>query len=193
MALSGTIYTNYYNSHIRLKLSWTGTQSVANNSTTINWTLTSNGGSSGNWWMSGPITVKIGSKTVLNKTDRFKMYGGGAYKKTGSLTIAHKADGTQSVAMSIRAAIYSASVNCTGSATYTLNKIDRYALITAYSNFTDEQSPTITYTNPQGSEIVTDLKVRVTWNDGANYTSWYNINNWDGGDYTINLVPQTVS
>lgn len=187
MALSGTIYTNYYNSHIRLKLSWTGTQSVANNTTTIKWTLTSNGGSSGSYWMAGPVTVKIGSSTVLNKTDRFKMYGGGAYKKTGSITITHRADGTQSVSMSVKAAIYSASVNCTGSNTFTLNKIDRYALITAFGSFTDEGSPTITYTNPQGAELVTDLKVRVTWNNGANYTSWYEISNWDGGTYTINL------
>lgn len=187
MALSGTVTTNKYNSTIGLKLTWSGTQNVANNTTTISWTLKSNGGSSGSWWMSGPVTVKIGSKTVLNTTSRFKMYGGGAYKKTGSLTIAHKEDGSQSVAMSVRAAIYSSSVNCTGSNTFTLDKIDRYALITAYENFTDESSPTITYSNPQGAELVTDLKVRVTWNSGANYTSWYNISNWAGGDYTINF------
>lgn len=188
MALSGTIYTNYYNSHIRLKLSWTGTQSVANNTTTIKWTLTSNGGSSGSWWMSGPVTVKIGNSTVLNKTDRFKMYGGGAYKKTGSITISHRADGTQSVSMSVRAAIYSSSVNCTGSNTFTLNKIDRYALITAYESFTDESNPTISYTNPQGAELVTNLYVRITWNNGASYTNWYAINDWTGGTYTINLT-----
>lgn len=187
MALSGTVTTNKYSGDIGLKLTWTGTQSVANNSTTISWTLTSNGGSSGSWWMSGPITVKIGSKTVLNKTDRFKLYGGGAYKKTGSLTITHKEDGSQSVSMSIRAAIYSASVNCTGSNTFTLNKIDRYALITAFNSFTDEGNPTISYTNPQGPELVTDLKVRVTWNNGVGYTSWYNISDWTGGDYTIHF------
>ena len=187
MALSGTLYTNYYNSHIRLKLSWTGTQSVANNTTKISWTLTSNGGSSGSWWYAGPITVVIGGTTVLKKTDRFKLYGGGAYKKTGSITITHNNDGSKSVGMSVKAAIYSSSVNCTGSATYTLNKIDRYALITAFESFTDVQSPSITYINPQGAELVTDLKVRITWNSGANYTSWYDISNWAGGDYTINL------
>lgn len=188
MALSGTVTTNKYNSTIGLKLTWSGTQNVANNTTKISWTLTSNGGSSGSWWMSGPVTVKIGSSTVLNTTSRFKMYGGGAYKKTGSLTITHKEDGSQSVSMSVKAAIYSASVNCTGSNTFTLNKIDRYALITnAPTFFNDEQSPTITYSNPQGPELVTDLKVRITWNNGANYTSWYDIDDWSGSDYTINL------
>lgn len=187
MALSGTIYTNYYNSHIRLKLSWTGTQSVENNTTTIKWTLTSNGGSSGSWWMSGPVKVTIGSTTVLNKTDRFKMYGGGAYKKTGSVTVNHNADGTKSIGMTIRAAIYSSSVNCTGSGTFTLNTINRYALITNYEPFTDEGNPTITYTNPRGPELVTDLKVRITWNFNTEYTSWYDISDWSGGTYTINL------
>lgn len=187
MALSGTVTTNKYNDHIGLKLTWSGTQSVADNTTKISWTLKSNGGSSGNYWMAGPVKVVIGGKTVLNTTSRFKMYGGGAYKKTGNLTIAHKEDGSQSVSMSVRAAIYSSSVNCTGSNTFTLNKIDRYALITGFESFTDEGSPTITYTNPQGPELVTDLKVRVTWNNGVGYTSWYDISNWAGGDYTINF------
>lgn len=185
MALSGTFYTNYYNSNIRLKLSWTGTQNVANNTTKISWTLTSNGGSSGSWWMSGPVTVKIGSTTVLNTTSRFKMYGGGAYKKTGNVTITHKNDGSQSVAMSVKAAIYSSSVNCTGSNTYTLDKIDRYALLTWFPPFTDVEAPTIDYINPQGPELVTDLKVRITWNNNRDYTSWYNISDWTGGQYTI--------
>lgn len=187
MALSGTVTTNKHSGDIGLKLTWSGTQSVADNSTTIKWTLTSNGGCSGSWWWAGPVTVVIGSKTVLNTTSRFKMYGGGAYKKTGTLTVTHKADGTQSAWMSVRAAIYSTSVNCTGSNTFTLDKIDRYALITAFESFTDEGNPTITYTNPQGAELVTNLKVRVTWNNGANYTSWNEISNWDGGTYTINF------
>lgn len=133
MALSGNFSTNKYNNHIRLKLSWTGTQNVANNSTTIKWTLTSVGGSTGSWWMAAPITVVIAGKTVLSVTSRFKLYGGGAYKKTGSLTVTHNADGTKSVAMSVKAAIYTSSVNCTGSKTFTLDKIARNP--SAPSNF----------------------------------------------------------
>ena len=187
MASSGTITTNKYDSKVGLKLTWSITaQSIANNTSTIKWTLTSNGGSSGTWWYAGPVTVKIGGSTVLNTTSRFKLYGGGAYKKTGSLTIAHNADGTKSVSMSVRAAIYSASVNCTGSNTFALDKIDRYALITAFENFDDEGSPVITYVNPQGADVVTDLKLRVTWNSGANYTTWYTLND-EGGTYTLNL------
>lgn len=134
MALSGTLTTNKYNGDIGLKLTWTATQSVANNTSTIKWTLKSNGGGTGSWWMAGPITCTINGTKVVNVSDRFKLYGGGAYKKSGSITVAHNADGSKSVGMSIKAAIYTAAVNCTASDTFTLDKIARNP--SAPTNFT---------------------------------------------------------
>lgn len=194
MALSGSISTNKYttSSHgtIGLILSWTATQSIVNNTTTISWTLKSNGTmSSGYYVQAGPVTVKIAGTTVLNTTSRFSMHGGGAYQKTGSITVSHNQDGTKSVAMSVRAAIYSASVNCTASKTFTLNNIDRYALLTSVEDFNDEGNPTITYTNPLGTELVTDLKLRMIWNNGSGYTSWVSLAP-EGGSYTFNLSAQ---
>ena len=194
MALSGSFSTNKYNSKIGLTLSWTATQSIANNTTTIKWTLKSNGGGSGNWWNAGPVTVVIAGKTVLSQTSRFKMYGSGAYKKTGSLTVSHNNDGTKSVSMSVKAAIYSASVNCTGSHSYTLNTIPRYATITSVTNFNDTGYPTIVYENPAGSSVVTDLKARLMWtvNGTDYYTPFVNLN-VAGGTYTFNStsLPQS--
>lgn len=194
MALSGSISTNKYttSSHgtIGLILSWTATQSIVNNTTTISWTLKSNGTmSSGYYVQAGPVTVKIAGTTVLNTTSRFSMHGDGGYKKTGSITVAHNQDGSKSVAMSVRAAIYSASVNCTASKTFTLNKIDRYALLTSVEDFNDEGNPTITYTNPLGTELVTNLKLRMIWNNGSGYTSWVSLAP-EGGSYTFNLSAQ---
>ena len=191
MALSGSISTNKYStsSHgtIGLVLSWTATQSIVNNKTTINWTLKSNGSmSSGYYVKAGPVTVKIGGTTVLNTTSRFDMHGGGSYKKTGSITVSHNQDGSKSVAMSVRAAIYKTSVNCTASKTFTLNKIPRNALLVTAPDFTDEANPTITYSNLAGSSVTTNLKVRITWNNGGYATSWYSLNA-DGGTYTMNI------
>lgn len=194
MALSGSFNTNKYNSKIGLTLSWTATQSIANNTTTIKWTLKSNGGGSGNWWYAGPVTVVIAGKTVLSQTSRFKMYGSGAYKKTGSLTVSHNNDGTKSVSMSVKAAIYSSSVNCTGSHSYTLNTIPRYATITSVTNFNDTGYPTIVYENLAGSSVVTDLKARLMWtvNGTDYYTPFVNLN-VAGGTYTFNStsLPQS--
>ena len=88
--------------------------------------------------------------------------------------------------MSVRAALYSASVNCTASKTFTLNKIDRYALLTDAPSFDDQNDPTITYTNTLGAPTVTDIKVRLEWNSGADYTSWVNLSD-DGGTQALDL------
>lgn len=189
MALSGSFSTNKYNGNIGLRLSWTGTQSIVNNSTTIKWTLTSVGGSSGDWWYAAPITVTIGGKTILSVTSRFKLYGGGAYKKTGSITVVHNEDGSKSVAMSVKAAIYSTSVNCTGSYTYTLDKISRYALISSVADFNDEEDATVVFSNPAGIDMTTDLKVRMMWNDDEDATEYVDVpeQDWGGGSIVIDL------
>lgn len=173
MASSGNFTTSKYNNKIGLKLSWTSSKDVTNNRTLIKWTLTSSGGSTGNWWMAGPVTATINGTKVVNTTSRFKLYGGGKYKKTGSIYVAHNTDGTKSVSMSVKAAIYSSSVNCTGSKTYTLDKIDRYAYITGgTTTFSNEDYPTINYANPLGSEIVKNLRLRILWNNDTEYTDW---------------------
>ena len=191
MALSGSVSTNKYttSSHgtIGLILSWTATQSIVNNETTINWTLKSNGTmSSGYYVQAGPVTVKIAGTTVLNTTSRFSMHGSGGYSKSGTIKVAHNQDGTKSVSMSVRAAIYSASVNCTGSKTFALDNITRFALIDSAPDFDDEGNPTISYINPAGSDLVNNLKIRLTWNGGADYTSWEALSP-DGGTYTFDL------
>ena len=191
MALSGSFSTNRYStsSHgtIGLTLSWSATQSVENNTSTITWVLKSSGTmSSGYYVQAAPITVRMAGTTVLNITSRFNMYGGGGFKRTGTITVSHTEEGLRNVAMSIRAAIYSSSVNCTASQTFALNTIDRYAILSAVENFDDEGNPTITYVNPRGTDHVTGLKVRLTWSNEAGYTDWVTLND-EGGTYTFNL------
>lgn len=208
MASSGSCNTTKYTTqtagNIGLNLSWSiKSQSVANNTTTISWTLKSNGTmSTGYSVYAGPVTATINGTKVVNVTSRFSMKGGGAYKKTGTLTIAHNADGTKTFNVSVTAALYSSSVNVwTGSASnhnvpYTLTKINRYALLSSVEDFTDEVGtngyPTIVYTNPAGTELVTGLKGRITWNDGAGYTSWVTLND-EGGTYTFTSSTLTAA
>lgn len=198
MALSGSINTNKYSTQssgtIGLNLSWTATQSIVNNTSVISWTLKSNGTmSSGYSVYGGPITVVIGGTTVYSQSSRIRVYGGGAFKKTGSITITHDEDGTKSISMSVKAALYSASVNCTGSANYTLDTINRYALLGSVEDFTDEGYPTITYTNPAGISLTTDLKIRITWNGGANYTYWHNLaDDGSASPYTFDSTSLTA-
>lgn len=193
MSLSGNFNTNKYSTQssgtIGLNLSWTGTQSIENNTTTIKWTLKSNGTmSSGYSVQGGPITVSIGGTTVLNLTGRFKVNGGGAWKKTGTITISHNEDGTKSVAMSVRAALYSASVNCTGSYTYTLDQIQRYAYITSVGVFDDESNPVMNYSNPLG-DVLTSTQAAISLSDsGVSPEIAYRDIEINGSSYTFELT-----
>ena len=193
MALSGSINTNKYSTQssgtIGLNLSWSGTQSIADNTTTISWTLKSNGTmTSGYCVWGGPITVVIGGVTVLSITSRLRVYGSGAFNRSGTVIIQHNEDGTKSISTSVRAALYNSEVNCTASGSYTLDPITRYALLSSGTSFTDEVGtsgyPTIVYTNPAGTELVTGLKARIIWNSGSGYTSWVTLND-EGGTYTF--------
>lgn len=193
MALSGNFNTNKYSTSssgtIGLNLSWTGTQSIENNTTTIKWTLKSNGTmSSGYSVQGGPITVSIGGTTVLNLTGRFKVNGSGGFKKTGTITINHNEDGTKSVYMSVRAALYSASVNCTGSYTYTLDQIQRFAYITSVDNFTDESNPVMNYANPLG-DALSSTQACISLDDtGSNPLIAYRDIEINGSSYTFELT-----
>lgn len=197
MALSGSLNTNKYTTSssgtVGFNLSWTATQSIENNTTTIKWTLKTNGTmSSGAWVYGGPITVTIGGKTVLSVTSRVKVNGDGGYKKTGTTTITHNEDGSKTVAMSVKAALYSTSVNCTGSKSFTLDKINRYALIDSVADFEDSESPVIYFSNPAGTDLTTNLKIRMKWEDAQGVeqaTEFVNIPqaDWDGGSITLNI------
>lgn len=186
MALSGNFSTNKYttssNGSVGLNLSWTGSQDTTTNTTTISWTLKSNGSmSSGYSVWGGPITVVIDGVTVFSQSSRIRVYGGGSFKRTGTIIISHDEDGNKTVTMSVSAALYSSSVNCTGSSSYTLDKIDRYALLETVANMDDTFSPlpTITYSNRLGPDRVTDIKLRISWSNGGTTqaTSWVSLPN----------------
>ena len=125
MALSGSISTNgasgegegrYYT------LSWTATQSIANNTSTISWTLSTAGGYS-SWITERTVYVDIDGERVFSKTNAVDRYRGTI--ATGTKTISHNSDGTRSFSVSLAAAIYYSSIQCTGSQTFTLDTIAR--------------------------------------------------------------------
>ena len=125
MALSGSVSTNgasgegegrYYT------LSWTATQSIANNTSTISWTLSTAGGYS-SWITERTVYVDIDGERVFSKTNAVDRYRGTI--ATGTKTISHNSDGTRSFSVSLAAAIYYSSIGCTGSQTFTLDTIAR--------------------------------------------------------------------
>lgn len=94
--------------------------------------------------------------------------------------------------------IGSAVTSNTQGYTFHLTPINRYAIISSADNFTDESYPSITYTNPAGTEMVTNLKARITWEDiygNEQATDYVNLND-EGGTYTFDassLTAQNIS
>ena len=74
MALSDSVSTNGYEGRY-YTVSWSASQSVANNTSTISWTLSCAGGSS-SWYAERTLVVTVAGKTVVNKADRVTRYAG---------------------------------------------------------------------------------------------------------------------
>lgn len=149
MALSGVVRTNDYDGRY-YELSWTATQSTINNTSTISWTLKALGGRS-HYYTEYVLQVMLGGKTLIDKTDAYYRYKGTI--KTDSFTVNHNLLGELTINGSIKAANNSVEPNLFGNASWELNKIPRQATISAAPNFTDEDNPTITYSNLVGNDV----------------------------------------
>ena len=173
----------------KLRLACTSTINIANNTSTINWTLYSEGGAS-NYYSTGPTTVKINGVQVYYKertaysTQKFPAAKGST---SGTLTVAHNSDGKKSISVSLATAIYTATVT-TNSGTWTLDNIPRQATISSAPNFTDIQNPTIQYSNPAGNNVTT-LQACISLTGNNDDIAYRNISK-TGTSYTFNLTEQ---
>ncbi len=159
MALSGSLRTSAWTSpngdNVSLLFSWTATQDVTSNTSTISWTLTGSRSSATAYVSAGGFKVVIDGETVYEKsTDyRIKLYNGTTVA-SGTKTIAHNSDGARSFGVSVQGGIYTYAVNCTGSQTFTLNNIPRKSSLTvatgclgeAQTLTVDRKSPGFTHT-----------------------------------------------
>lgn len=137
-------------SHFKIRLSYDLSQSQANNTSTIKYYLYmismdgySGSGATAKGYINGE---QVGTFTSIG-VNTTKQIG------TKSTTVTHNNDGTKSVS-------YSASVDTSWSlgdaslsGTLTLPKINRLATVTSASNFTDEENPTLSFSNPAGFTV----------------------------------------
>lgn len=171
MATSGDIYTNYFSEEygsVRLRYHWSvASQSVDNNTTTISWTITTDGSmTSGYWYKAGPITMTMtatngsftsGTRSYSNSS-RIQLRGGGTQVASGTAVLTHGDTGVGSFSVSMSAAIYYTSTNVSGSGTASLNTIPR-ATTPSFStqNVTLGTAVTITLNRPSTSSFTHDL------------------------------------
>lgn len=186
MALSGSVSTSKYDGRY-LRLSWTATQSVANNTSTIKWTLSAVGGNS-SWYKTGPVTVGINGTTVYSSSSRVSMYTGTV--SSGSLTINHNTDGSKSFSVSVQAAIYTNAVNCTGSGSFTLDKIPR----------TPSAPSSVTATAGNGNYVSIGDTATIRWSGASGVITgyqwayrWYRNGAWEDWSSTKSVTTTATS
>lgn len=124
MATSGTFKTSAYDGAC-LQFDWMlKNQNIVNNQSVITWTLKGAGIKSGYWYMAGPFKCVINGTTVYQSNTRIKLYTG-TVVASGELAIGHESNGTKSFSAYAECAIYTSSVNCKGSGSWSLPDIGR--------------------------------------------------------------------
>lgn len=142
MALSGSVTTTGGYDGRNLTLSWTATQDVNTNKSTVSWTLSNSGGDA-SWYAMRHLIVTIDGTTVYTRDARYEQYSGTI--ATGSITLEHDSNGQKSFAVTIQAAVYNSAVNARANKTFTLDRIYRTSTLSS-DNFTMGTAGTITVT-----------------------------------------------
>lgn len=153
MATSGRVKTNTtYDSYFWVEWEQVGDQDIPNNRTQINWSC---GLYSTHKFYSNAVKM---SSVSINGT---KVFSGGTYSnftKEGKQTIAsgtmwidHNTDGTKTFSISsFTGWLYSNHNYSSNGGSFSLTTIPRQATITEASDFTDLDSPCISFSNPGG-------------------------------------------
>ena len=170
-------------------LTLTQTQDIAANTSKIDWTLTVTGGTN-NYYSTGPTTVLINNQQVYYKSrvewDK-KIFPAAKGSVSGSLTVAHNTDGSLTIPVSLATNIYTTGAH-TVEGNWMLDNVPRGAILTYAPYFNDEESPTITYSNPAGT-AVDSLQVCITF-DGTNDDIPYREIDKLGTSYTFNFTEE---
>lgn len=172
-----------------LQLTITQTQNIANNTSTLNWTLTSTGGAV-NYYMICETTVKINGQQVYHKNlTNWDSYVFPAKKGSvsGSITVEHNSDGSLTVPVVFKTAVYTSAQLKDYGGNFALDDNPRKATLTSAPNFNDEENPTITYSNPAGT-AVSSLKACIASADGTTIYVPYRDISKTGASYTFNLT-----
>ena len=186
MASTFTLTSGSYDGRY-MELVCTQTKDVANNKSTISWTLHSKGGNS-NYYSTGPTSVTINGSQVYylaRKAWDSKVFPAAKGSASGTLTVDHNSDGSKSISVNMTTAIYVGATS-SYSETWALDSIPRQAKLTLAQDFTDLQNPTISYSNPAGNSV-SSLMACISLTKEKDDIAYRYISK-TGSSYTFNLT-----
>ena len=191
MALSGRVITNAWTAQSgstwQVALDWTATQNIANNTSTISWklvTVTASGG----YVVISELRAKFGNEQIYYRSHDNHTNGySGTVLASGTKTVTHNDDGSLSFTATVEAGIYQWAINKSGSGTITLDQIPRAAkALTSQAEFTDEENPSLLYSNPAGN-AVSSLQACISLDGSAADVPYRDITK-TGMTYVFNLT-----
>lgn len=188
MALSDKFYGSTSNKYIEPKIEWSATQNLIENYSTVTASLYYSRTNTGDYktygtW-SGSITINGNEKT--GRLYVTLTYNSNTKVITHTVKVPHNADGTKSITISATGNIANTTLTSTKiSKTITLDAIPRQATLTSAQNFTDEDNPVITYSNPAGS-LVESLRACISLDGSAADIAYRDVPK-TGSSYTFNL------
>lgn len=154
----GTIFGTTANKAIESKIEWSSNPSTANNSSTVTASLLyrrnntySGTPTNGTGTVSVTIDGQSNSETVTLTIPNDNSWVEAIKVEK---TVSHNSDGTRSITISASGSLPPSSLSatyCSGIAT--LDNITRKATITSAPDFTDEDTPTVYYSNPAGDSV----------------------------------------
>ena len=186
MANTYTLTSSAYKGRY-MQVVYTQEMDVANNKSTIHWTLSSIGGEV-NYYGTGPTSVYINAKCVYYK-DRTsadsKVFPAAKGSVSGTIEIDHNEDGTKGTPVLMNTVVYYGSSSVKAySGWWELDPIPQGAKIqTAPSSFTNASLPTITYTNPLGDKA-SNLEICIA-NSAGSVVAPYRALSKTGTSYTF--------
>lgn len=182
MASSITLKSSSYDGRY-LKLVCTQTSNGgAENTSTINWTLSAVGGSE-SYYSTGPTTVVINGTTVYSKARvswSSKTFPASTGSVSGEIIVSHTTDGTKTINVSLSTVIYNSADNvATYSDKWELDAIARYGTSVQSLNSKTETTIKMNWSS--------DNTVDYLWYSKDNGSNWTGVNVADGksGTYTI--------
>lgn len=160
MANSGVLGGGGYQGRY-LEFAWAlVSQDIATNSSVIYWRVTVVGGTSSYYYHYRDYCDAFGA-VLVNNNSRTQRYKGDL--ANGYQTVYHDVNGNFNFSAHVVAAVYSNTVNEDVTGSWSLPTIPRQATLTSMiENFTDEDDPWLTYSNPANLGVKAWLEVNPT-------------------------------
>lgn len=184
----GLTRTGSTTSYASFKVDWSSySNGSAANSSTVNvdvW-ITKSTSSTSNTWGTHSTDVSVSGGGSKNAGGSFTVSpGGSTLLFRNSFTVPHGEDGSRKTTISVN--IGGNVIWANGSQEVTLDTIPRAGTITEAPNFTDEDNPTIKYSNPAGNAATIQACI-ADINGNVQYAKYRNISS-TGSSYTFNLT-----